>query len=230
MMYGYGGGGGVGADGTAGAAPRTVTSLVNFFPKVSLNAGNGGFGGGGAGGNLYDVNTSLQYMPAWNGGSGGGGGYNGGGGGAGGSTIGGGGSSYADGGLWNINSYGDQGNNAYNGSFRLLYGINQTANDLMVVGGQTTNFTSGTNSFTTIFVGGLSTNSAASGNGLVISGGATALCSRRHCVPDYCIRDVSSRSLLLSTRAESVCAPTLGTKGCHSWICIASAYPLRNVP
>ena len=112
-------------------------------------------------------------MPAWNGGSGGGGGYNGGGGGAGGSTIGGGGSSYADGGLWNINSYGDQGNNAYNGSFRLLYGINQTANDLMVVGGQTTNFTSGTNSFTTIFVGGLSTNSAASGNGLVISGGAT---------------------------------------------------------
>jgi autotransporter-associated beta strand protein len=54
-----------------------------------------------------------------------------------------------------------------------LYGINQTANDLMVVGGQTTNFTSGTNSLTTIFVGGLSTNSAASGNGLVISGGAT---------------------------------------------------------
>ena len=172
MNWGYGGGGG--GDGESGQDATTARSGVNTEPfvriTVPINAGNGGFGGGGAGGGA--IPQGLVYTP-YQGGSGGGGGYNGGGGGGGGTTIGGGGSSYADGGLWNINSYGDQGNNVNNGSFRLLYGINQTANDLMVVGGQTTNFTSGTNSFTTIFVGGLTTNSAASGNGLVISGGAT---------------------------------------------------------
>ena len=154
----YGGAGGAGfysAGTNASGGAVGGTNGPTFAGGSSSYGGTGGFGGGGGAGNY---------------GGGGGGGYNGGGGGrAAGSAGGGGGGSYVDAGFSYVTGV-SGGNTNANGFFTLTFLM-----DLFVgsnSSSQTTNFTSGTNSYSSTYVG---YDAGASNNLLTIGDSGTLL-------------------------------------------------------